>query len=79
LRLHGPTERKFRSDDLRFLELQEIEKPFKGRGWFLEFCSEGAPKCYILPQRTAQGFHRAPPWAGHGWATSRNASKATWV
>src|SRR5262249_6831887 len=58
---------------------QEIEEPFEGRGWLLELCPEGSPKRYVLPERTAQGCHRAPPRAGHGWATSRNASKATWV
>src|SRR5215471_13567479 len=79
LRLHGPTQREFRGDELRFLAFQKIKKPFEGRSWFLEFCPESAPKRYILPQRTAQRFHRAPPRAGHGWATSRNASKATWV
>src|SRR5262245_34095843 len=77
--LPGPTEREFRSDEPRFLPLQKIEEPFECRGWFLEFCPESAPKRYILPKRTAQGFHRAPPRAGHGWATSRNVSKATCV
>jgi hypothetical protein len=66
LGLHGPTEREFRGDELRFLVLQEIEEPFEGRGWFLEFSPEGTPKRYILAKRTAQGFHRAPPRAGHG-------------
>ena len=40
LRLHGPTQREFRGDELRFLVLHEIEEPFEGRGWFLEFCPE---------------------------------------
>jgi hypothetical protein len=48
-------------------------------GWFLKFCPEGAPKGDIQSKRFAQGIHRAPPVVGHGWATSRKASNATWV
>jgi hypothetical protein len=70
LRLHGPTECEFRGDELRFLALKEIEEPFEGRGWFLEFCPEGASKRYILPEFPAQGFHRAPPRDGQACAVS---------
>jgi hypothetical protein len=78
-RLHGPTEREFIGDELGLFALQEIEEPFEGRSWFVELCPEGTSQRYILPERIAQGLHRAPPRDGHGWATSRNDSKATWV
>ena len=59
--------------------LKEIQEVDERHGRFLELRAEGPSERHILHQSVAHGAHRAPPVAGHGRATSRNASKDTWA
>jgi hypothetical protein len=48
-------------------------------GRLLELRAERPSQRHILHQGIVHGAHRAPPVAGHGRATARNASKDTWA
>src|SRR6516165_14389 len=76
-RLHRPAKRQLRGNELRTLALHKLHKLTESYGRFTQLCAKRSPHGDVLRQHLGHGAHRSPPVTGHGWATVRNASKAT--
>jgi hypothetical protein len=76
---HRPTEGEFRGYVLRSLALGEFHELAERSGWLLKLRTERPAERHILWEGIPHGTHRAPPMAGHGWATARNASNDRWL